>query len=106
MAKIPLEQARYSNLAFEWDENKRRSNIDKHGIDFDNAREVFRDQNAYTMASPRSENEQRHVTVGAARNVMIAVIFTMRGPVIRIISARAARSSEKKRYDPKIQKPE
>ena len=32
-------------MKFEWDENKNKSNQDKHGIDFNNAKEVFQDNN-------------------------------------------------------------
>jgi uncharacterized protein len=85
--------------AFEWDENKRDSNITKHGIDFGDAQEVFSDPTAYTYASNQSANEQRYVTVGSAKGVLMAVIFTLRGLAIRIISARVARRSERQRYE-------
>jgi len=85
--------------AFEWDENKRRSNVTKHGIDFDDAKDVFYDPAACTFLSPRTASERRHVTVGLMRGTLIAVIFTRRGRAIRIISARRARRSERQRYD-------
>ncbi len=30
-------------MDFEWDENKNKSNVEKHGIDFNQAKEVFND---------------------------------------------------------------
>lgn len=42
---------------FEWDENKRRSNIVKHGIDFEDAKDVFDDAAAFTYASTRPSVE-------------------------------------------------
>jgi uncharacterized DUF497 family protein len=83
---------------FEWDEAKRLSNIDKHGIDFADAVKVFADPAAYTFTSPVSAGEQRYVTIGGMKGVLVAVISTLRGPVVRIISARAARRSERQLY--------
>jgi uncharacterized protein len=83
---------------FEWDENKRRLNTVKHGIDFSDATEVFSDPAAYTFASKQSIAEQRYVTVGSAKGVLMAVIFTLRGMIVRIISARAASHGERQRY--------
>ncbi len=83
---------------FEWDDNKRRFNIAKHGIDFDDAKEVFHDPAALTFPSPSSGDEKRYVTIGLMRGVLIAVISTPRGIAIRIISPRAARRSERRLY--------
>jgi uncharacterized protein len=86
------------NRKFEWDENKRRSNIQKHGIDFGDAKDAFDDPAAYTLSSPRSTGERRYVTVGLAKGLLIAVISTLRGSVVRIISARAASRTERQAY--------
>jgi uncharacterized DUF497 family protein len=59
--------------AFEWDENKRRANVIKHGIDFDDAKEVFYDPAAYTSRSPHTVGERRYVTVGLMRGALVAV---------------------------------
>jgi len=85
--------------AFEWDENKRRSNLAKHGIDFDDAKEVFYDPAACTFLSSHAVNERRLVTVGLMGGALVAVISARRGKAIRIISARPARRSEKLRYE-------
>jgi uncharacterized DUF497 family protein len=85
-------------MAFEWDENKRRANAIKHGIDFNDAKEVFFDPAAYTSLSPRAVSEPRHVTVGQMKGILVAVIFTRRGSAVRIISARAARRNERQTY--------
>lgn len=87
--------------AFEWDENKCRSNAAKHGIDFADATEVFHDPAAYTFTSPNSASEPRYVTVGSVRGMLIAVISTIRGRAIRIISARPARRNERRIYGTK-----
>ena len=63
--KIPQANRQFESIrAFEWDENKRRSNIIKHGIDFSDATEVFYDPAAYTYSSLHAAGEGRYVTVG------------------------------------------
>jgi uncharacterized DUF497 family protein len=94
----------FANAAFEWDENKRRLNVVKHGIDFADAKEVFCDPAAYTSVSPRNMRERRYVTVGSMRGALIAVIFTVRGQAIRIISARVARRIERQTYGAEAKK--
>lgn len=77
-------------MKFEYDPNKSEINKNKHGIDFDEAQELWLDLQ-------RIEIEAR--TVGESRKLMIAqlcdeiwsLIFTMREDKIRIISARKAR---------------
>jgi uncharacterized protein len=94
----------FANAAFEWDENKRRSNVIKHGIDFADAKEVFRDAAGYTSVSPRRVPERRYVTVGLLKGRLIAVVFALRGQVIRIISARVARHIERQTYGTETKK--
>jgi uncharacterized DUF497 family protein len=84
--------------AFIWQEDKRRSNLSKHGIDFEVAKNIFGDPAAYTYTSPRPVLERRYVTIGAAQGTIIAVISTLRGETIRIISARVARREERQLY--------
>jgi hypothetical protein len=86
------------DLIFEWDDNKRRLNIAKHGIDFADAAEVFGDPKQYTYRSTARSSETRFVSVGTAAGSLIAVVFTWRGRTVRIISARAARRSERDKY--------
>jgi uncharacterized DUF497 family protein len=87
----------YSN--FEWDENKRRANVVKHGIDFADAAEAFGDPRQFTYRSPRRSSEERFLSVGTVHGRLIAVVFTRRGDKIRIISARPARQNEREQYD-------
>ena len=85
-------------MRFEWDEAKRRRNLDKHGIDFIRAQEVFDGRPACTYPSPRAD-EARFVTVALLLGRCCAVVWTRRGPeTIRIISARRARHAEESAY--------
>ncbi len=83
---------------FEWDEEKNETNIRKHGIDFVRARRVFLDLAAVVMEGAHRSDEERHLIVGQLDGALVTVVYTLRGERIRIISARRARESERKRY--------
>jgi uncharacterized DUF497 family protein len=82
---------------FEWDEDKRRIALKKHGLDFLDAIEIF--ETVYLRLSGRSDIETREIAVGCLNGCYIAVDFTMRGETIRIITAREASRDERKAYD-------
>lgn len=80
---------------FEWDAQKRLSNIEKHGIDFRQALRAFRDPQSVEYISRGEYAEQRCVLIGLAGNRLITVIYVVRDTKIRIISARAPRREER-----------
>jgi uncharacterized protein len=82
--------------AVEWDEAKAASNRRKHGIDFDEAIEVFYGE-SLIRRSDRNK-EERWLAIGETEGRVVAVVFTWRGETLRIISARAARKNEKRAY--------
>jgi len=86
---------------YEWDENKARKNVHKHGISFEEASSVFDDPNALMIGDPlHSDLEERYIYIGrsAKRNVLV-VVYTQRGETTRIITCRKATSVERKAYD-------
>ena len=86
-------------MKFSWDSNKSASNKKKHGLDFDQAKEVFGDDNAIVDKGKSVGGEDRWVTIGKTLKLfIIAVVFTIRDSTIRIISARQARKNEIKEY--------
>lgn len=87
--------------AFEWDENKAKANLAKHGVTFEESETVFRDTLARVRFDPsHSEAEERRVIVGASSNGrLVLVSFTDRADRIRIISARPLTRSEIKAYE-------
>jgi uncharacterized DUF497 family protein len=91
-------ETRFKQSRYEWDEDKRRANVEKHGIDFLDAIEAFTDPQRYVYRSPRAQKELRLVAVGLVKGALAAVIFTERGDRVRIISARVARRSERQKY--------
>ena len=82
---------------FEWDEDKRKLTLEKHGLDFLDAAEVFAEDHLVLRA--RSEIEQRRIAIGPINGMFIAVVFTIRGDTIRIITGRRARRNEREAYD-------
>ena len=89
-------------LRFEWDPNKAKINIEKHGISFEEATTVFADEQAVLFDDPdHSEDEDRSILLGfSAMAKMLIVCHCLReeGNVIRIISARKATKTEEKQY--------
>jgi uncharacterized DUF497 family protein len=103
--KFELDENKHlSDVEFGWDENKRLSNVEKHGIDFVDCLDVFLDPDAFMYRSMRSQAEQRYVIVGRAGERSMGVVFTKRGSLIRLISARASRRNERRQYEAERQK--
>ncbi len=85
-------------MRFKWDEAKRLSNIEKHGIDFVDVPAMF-DGDVVTIADERFEyGENRYITLGLLKYRVIVVAHTDENNVIRIISARKATKNEEKLY--------
>jgi uncharacterized DUF497 family protein len=85
-------------MGFEWDLDKSRSNLVKHGIDFDTAKNLWLDEDRIEIWAPHLV-ENRGIVIGQHQNKLWTAIFTMRGTTIRIISARRARKKETKLYE-------
>ena len=81
---------------FEWDEDKSKANLTKHGIDFDDASQVF--YGPVIVRRSNRNNEERWIAIGQSRDRLVSVIFTRRNELIRIISARRPRPDEKRAY--------
>ncbi len=86
---------------FEWDEEKARTNQQKHGVTFPEAATVFADSVAAIFPDAvHSTDEVREIIVGQSeRNRLLVVSFTERGGNVRIISARVATPRERKNHE-------
>jgi uncharacterized DUF497 family protein len=84
-------------VEFEWDEDKRIANIEKHGLDFEEADVLFDGRPVVTNTSQR-EGEERYVTTALDLERFVTVIWTRRDSMIRIISMRRSRHAEKREY--------
>lgn len=99
MTDDEFDDGAFQSHQIEWDENKRRENLAKHGIDFLDAVDVFGDPRRRTFQSRHPPDERRYLTVGALRDRVVTVIWTARGDKLRVISMRRARRNERKRYE-------
>lgn len=81
---------------FDWHGNKQVQNLEKHHIDFDDAITIF-DHPVLRTRSDRGD-EIRYIAVGLMESIVIAVVYTERNGICRVISARRAREYERKAY--------
>jgi uncharacterized protein len=88
-------------MKFEWDESKRISNLEKHGISFEEAKTIFDNPLAVIFDDPyHSIGEIREIIIGhSSQNQLLMVAFTERSGVIRIVSARLANRREANDYE-------
>lgn len=88
-------------MQFEWDENKEKINLAKHGIDFSTAALVFQDENRIEFYDDaHSEYEDRYITIGQINGIAIVVmvVYTEHENAVRLISARRATNHERSIY--------
>jgi len=88
-------------IIFEWDPQKNRSNIEKHGVSFEEASTVFQDTLSLTIDDPlHSIDEERLILIGMSqKNRILVVVHAERGDNIRIISARKTTIKEREYYE-------
>ena len=81
-----------------WDESKRRQNLKKHGLDFADAEKVFKGV-TYTYEDDRlAYGEQRFITLGLLREIVVSIVHTEENDHIHIISMRKATKREREIY--------
>jgi uncharacterized protein len=88
-------------VILEWDPEKARSNLEKHGVDFHEAGTVFDDPLSTTVPDPaHSVDERRYITIGLSLSGRILVVaHTDRGEAVRLITARPATPTERRFYE-------
>ncbi|WP_414565543.1 MULTISPECIES: BrnT family toxin [unclassified Anabaena] len=81
-------------MAYQWNRDKAKANIRKHGIEFADAVSVFSDDLAITIP------DERFVTIGIdAFGRVLVIVYTLRNDEIRLISARKATRHEQQQYE-------
>ena len=89
-------------IRFEWDADKAKANLRKHGISFEEARTVFFDENAVQFFDPdHSDEEDRFILLGMSSKLRVIVVchcFREGEAVIRLFSARRADKAEERDY--------
>ncbi len=86
-------------MNYDWDEAKRRANLDKHGVDFESARE-FDWETALVIEDRRQDyGEPRFSALGTIGRRLHVLIFTPRGKAVRLIGLRKANAREVCQYE-------
>lgn len=87
-------------MEFEWDEGKSNDCFTHRGFDFEYAIHAFLDPNRIVGRDRRWDyGEDRYRLLGMIEGRVFVVIYTIRGAVIRIISARKANRKEVGDYE-------
>jgi len=82
-------------MEFEWDSAKDQTNRRKHGVDFRTAAKVFLDPLVIEFDDLDAIGELRFNAIGLVEGRMLFVTYTIRGDVVRIVSARGASHMKK-----------
>ena len=93
-------------IAFEWDNDKNRENIRRHGIAFDEAQTAFYDECARVIHDPdHSDDEDRFILLGLSTKLRLLLVchcYREHDEIIRIISARKAEHKEIMQYSERM----
>ncbi len=84
--------------AFEYDLNKSQINLDKHGIDFEEAKLLWNDSDLVEIPANTSD-EPRFIIIAFHDGKHWSAVITYRNIKIRIISVRRSRKNEVKFYE-------
>lgn len=85
-------------MQYEYDPNKSAANKEKHGIDFEEAKALWDDDDALTVQVKRP-GEERYIVIGNISGVHWIAVIAFRGEAVRIISVRRARKEEVALYE-------
>jgi uncharacterized protein len=85
-------------VRFEWDERKRQSNLQKHGVDFADLESLFAGETVTVLDERFDYGEPRFITLGLLNGIVLAVAHTETDEVIPILSARTATRYEEETY--------
>ena len=92
-------------VRFEWDPQKERQNVAKHGVNFKEAKALFTSKVDFLEIydAEHSDVEERFIAIGPIRRGLVLVVFTERSEdAIRIISARKASPAQRSMYDEEL----
>jgi uncharacterized DUF497 family protein len=85
---------------FVWDEAKRKSNLENHGLDFKDAHLVYENPDKCTYeASHKGERRLMDLAMAVVRRRLLTLIYTERGDDVRVISFRPASREEREQYE-------
>lgn len=85
-------------MDFEFDPEKSKANKRKHGIDFEEAQELWKDKSRY-IDTAKFVGEMRQLLIAKIGHKHWTAVFVIREGRTRIISIRRSRKNEKERYN-------
>jgi uncharacterized DUF497 family protein len=88
-------------MRFEWDEQKNQANIEKHGLSFADAAQIFDGPMLVNLDTRRDYGEDRWIGIGLTRGRVVVIAYTEREDdeqAVRVISMRKALKHERERY--------
>ena len=85
-------------MEFEWDDAKSERNRRERGFDFATAALIFDGPVQTTFDDRRDYSEERVIAIGEINGEVVVVVYTDRGQVRRIISARRANRKERETW--------
>lgn len=83
---------------FEFDDDKSKANLKKHGIDFYTAQELWKDPDLLEIQAI-SSGERRFIVIGRIGAKHWSAVITYRNERIRLISVRRSRRKEVALYE-------
>ena len=87
-------------MTFEWDPEKNRINLEKHGLVFEQAQQAFFDPHRIILEDvEHSTNEKRYFCIGLVEGLVATVRYTIREDRIRIIGAGYWRTGKRLYYE-------
>ena len=90
------------HIEFEWDQNKNKTNIKRHEIDFCDAHLIFEKPMLIRVDYRKDYAEERFIGLGLLFDTVVVAVFTKRREAIRVISIRKANRDERKIYQEKF----
>jgi uncharacterized DUF497 family protein len=81
-------------MQFEWNDSKHTKTLRERGIGFDDGARIFQGRVVIWQDARRDYDEERFRAVGESEGVVLHVVYTLRGEVMRIISVRRANRKE------------
>jgi uncharacterized DUF497 family protein len=85
-------------MEFEWDDAKSERNHRERGFDFATAALIFDGPVQTTFDDRRDYSEERVIAIGEINGEVLVAVYTDRGQVRRIISARRANRKERETW--------
>lgn len=91
-------------MKFEWDQQKAKINLKKHGVSFEEAKETLTCETVVVLKEDSDSGEERYVYLGMCKklNVLVVVVAYPDENITRIISARKANKRERTYYETQL----